>query len=113
LTFPDYQNLPAGLSQLFNIALVAQDTSLPFILPEFFMCGGFDLAISTSMNMPETTMNKDYLCFFHFPGKCLQIGTYETKMINQKGNRKCCMRNFVKNETDKEKTNQLLYSLRS
>jgi hypothetical protein len=60
LTFPYDEDFPAGLAQLSEIAFVTFDVSLAFILPEFFMCGGFNSAVTALMDMPKTAVDKNY-----------------------------------------------------
>ena len=59
LTFPYDENLPAGFAQLSDIAFASFNISTAFVLPEFFVCCGFDFSISAMVHVPKTAVNKD------------------------------------------------------
>jgi hypothetical protein len=61
LALPNNKDFPALVSQFFEIAFISFDVSLAFILPEFWVCGGFNSAVTAVVHMPETAVNKDYL----------------------------------------------------
>jgi hypothetical protein len=60
LTFPYDENFPARFAQLSEITFVAFNISPAFVLPKFFVCGGFDSAETATVHMPETAVNKNY-----------------------------------------------------
>jgi hypothetical protein len=59
LTFPDYENFPAGVSQFSEIAFVPFDVALSFCLPEFFAGFGDDFPVAAFVDVPETAVNED------------------------------------------------------
>jgi len=60
LAFPYDENFPASEAEFFEIAFVAFNISPAFVLPEFFVCCGFDSTVTAAVHMPETAVDKDY-----------------------------------------------------
>jgi len=64
LAFPYNEDFPAGFAQLFQISPIAFNISVAFYLPEFYVRSRPNAAVTASMYMPETAVNKDYLFVF-------------------------------------------------
>jgi hypothetical protein len=53
--------LPAEEAEFFEVAFVASNVAAAFILPKIGPRSGYNSAISATVHMPETAVNKDYL----------------------------------------------------
>jgi predicted restriction endonuclease len=62
LAFPDYKDFPALFAQFVYIACISLFVALPFGLPEFFVCSGFNFTIPAIMHMPETAVEIMLAC---------------------------------------------------
>src|SRR5690606_26729212 len=56
---PDYEHIPAEVSQLLRDAAVSFDVPLSFLRPEFSTGSGHDLAIGAVMHVPEAAVHED------------------------------------------------------
>lgn len=59
LAFPHDKDFPAGITKLSEISFISFNISKPFFLPEFFVSGWCNFAVTAVVDMPETAMNKD------------------------------------------------------